>query len=413
MSSRNWKVITPAITAILVSAAGFLNADCSDCCPKPECEECCPCTNQEIWGCEMQAYPCSPRITEHTNSRGQTVQFDTSGFYANLDVLVWKSQMDGLSPAIEQSDHGTLAFPQSRFTDAHFIEMHSSWKPGVRVGLGYYFDHDVWDVYASYTYYKGKASASENATTCNANGDLLFANWSAISGLVTQQLPVTFCALDASWDLRLSLVDVELGRRFRAGKWLVLRPFIGARGAFIRQTIDFDYLGARGGDIILTKDLFVDMKNKFDGAGLRAGLNSEWNFGCGVGLYGNAAFSILYGQFTIEQSETLEANAFGTNCCGNDILNIEDRFKSAKATIDLQLGVRWATYMCNSNNRFVVSAGWEQHLFINQNQLKRFYSIMRSEAIVPSDFSLLGTQYVQQQGDLGTEGFMISALYEF
>lgn len=413
MMSREWKHVKPAMTAIFVGMAGLLNADSSDCCPKPACEECCPCTNQEIWGCDMEAYPCSPRITEHYNEKAcQMVQFDTAGFYANLDILIWKSQMDGLSPVIEQFDSSPIpSFPQSRYTNAHFEELHSSWKPGVRVGAGYFFDHDVWDVYACYTYYKGKATSSEDTSTPDTNGKLLFANWSAISGFVGSQLPITTLSYDASWDVRLNLVDLELGRRFRAGKWLVVRPFVGARGAWIRQSVDFDYFQASGGNIILRQNLDVDMKNKFAGAGLRAGFNTEWNVGCGFGLYGNGAVSILYGQFSIEQSETLAALQFGSNCCGNDILNIEDKFKSAKAAIDLQLGVRWATYMCNSNNRFVLSAGWEQHIFLNQNQLKRFYSI--SNATSPTDFNQTATYYVHQHGDFGTEGFMVSALFEF
>lgn len=402
--------VFPAVSAALLAVTGFINAD-NSCCPKPCCEKCCPCPNQEIWGCECEAYPCSPRICQYTDPTTCEVKMmdSLSGFIVNVDALGWRAQMDGLSAAIEQTV-GTENFPQSRFTDARFEELKTRWRAGVRAGVGYYFDHDVWDVYACYTYYKGHAKSHENSGTPSTSGELLFANWSAASGPASTQLPITVTSFHQKWEARLNMVDLELGRRFRAGKWLVLRPFVGGRGVWLKQNVDIDYFGATGGSLVtLTQpvSLDVDMKNKFSGGGLRAGLNSEWNMGCGFGLYGNGAVSILYGVFDIDQNETIGE---GSCCSSADvILDIEDSFKSSKAVLDLQLGIRWQTFFCNSNNRFAVLAGWEQHIFINQNQLKRFHSI-NTDGIT---FANTATYFAPAEGDFGTEGFMLSVLFEF
>jgi hypothetical protein len=237
------------------------------------------------------------------------------------------------------------------------------------------------------------------------------------------------------WKLKLNLIDLELGRSFWVSKYLALRPFIGLRYASIKQHADIHYNG--GSWIALpfpTEQLAlndeVDLQNNYRGAGVRAGLDSQWNFGCGWAFYGNLAASIIYGRFRVDHDERITP-ASNTPRTSIVILDTTEHLRAARPILDLALGVQWSTMFCSCKYGFTAMFGWESHLFFNQNQLWRVSRVGATplltvapdpdEAFEPfivgniSDpLNLSGNNvFDQRRGLLDTSGWTLSLIFDF
>ena len=106
---------------------------------------------------------------------------------------------------------------------------------------------------------------------------------------------------------QLNLVDIELGRNFWTSHYLAIRPHVGIRVAYLEQDYDIEHAGGNWGAINASSvtgyswgpqtalNNSVHLDNDFKGVGLRSGLDSTWNLGCGWALYGDFAASIVYG----------------------------------------------------------------------------------------------------------------------
>ena len=184
--------------------------------------------------------------------------------------------------------------------------------------------------------------------------------------------------IQTDWKLDLNIVDIELGRNFWTSKYLAIRPHVGVRVAYINQSYDIEHRGGSWANLqpnistLVVAGPFnneVHLDNDFKSVGLRAGLDSTWNFGCGWALYGNFAASLLYGRFNIDHDEW---NRLATgDHAKTKVLETDDNFRATRAAMDLALGLQWSTLFCDCKYGFTVALGWEHHLFFNMNQLWR------------------------------------------
>ena len=153
----------------------------------------------------------------------------------------------------------------------------------------------------------------------------------------------------------------------------------------------------------------VDLDNDFKGVGLRAGFNTVWNFGCGWGLYGNLAASIVYGRFSLDHDEEIREASSPHNKI--KILETEESFRTSRAMLDLALGVQWASLFCDCQYGFIVQLGWEHHLFFHQNQLWR---VNRIGDLLDAFPNLEGENvFSQRRGNLDTQGWTLRVQFEF
>lgn len=429
------KKVIPAVTATLLACASFLCADDATG-GQGQMTMMEPQGDMMMGANEMNAPSARPYWQDTTGK----MHVDT-GAILDVELLVWQAHTDDLDVAVTNDPFPTsVSSPNfaSRFLDAEYEHMSFKWDVGVRVGLGYYFEHDNWDVYAAWTHIHNKASKTIdesvnpnlNATVSSgpataANTQTLFPTWSSAlvtlnpapaSADPTRNGNLTASGVDAHWKLKLDLIDAELGRLFFAGRWLTVRPHFGLRGGWIKQTFDVDYTnvigsGQTGTDNLITFD-DIDMKNDFKGIGVRAGIDTQWHFCSGVCFYGDAAVSVLYGRYNISQQETNIQDSFAT--VSNLLLSTTDNFNDSKAITDLALGLCWQpdlSCMCNTM-RFTLAAGWEHHMFFNQVQLKRVYTVnYQTPSISPNSPSW--TNYVREMGDLSTQGVTVTARFEF
>ncbi len=335
----------------------------------------------------------------------------SNGWIFDVEPFYWQSHLDDAEVAVSNEAFTTGSSPTtaSRFTDATYEHLKFKWDAGVKVGVGGYFDHDEWDVFVQWTHFHNNAHKNINNTLSSPTPATLFTTWSALE-VDTLAGNLTAQGVDADWSLNLDLLDAELGRMFFAGKWLTVRPHVGLRGGWIRQKFNIDYLNLSGAGgtttAITTED--INMKNKFTGLGVRAGVDTEWHSGCGWCLYGNGAVSILYGFYKNTQSETMGPDEFATP--STIILGTTDSFRDSKAITDLALGICYSpeiSCMCPST-RFTISLGWEHHMFFNQFQLKRV-ATENPSATPGTNY----TTYVREPSDLSTQGWTLGLMLDY
>ena len=294
--------------------------------------------------------------------------------------LYWKAHQDGLA-------YGIMNDPALALIDAEYLEPDFKGDVGFKLGLSYCIPCDSWDIGILWTSYHGKASSHVEAE--EDDNRLIFSLWSRFpEGQATARDVVT------KWDLDLDLIDVELGREYWSSKYLSLRPFVGIRVAFIRQDYNIQYKGGFGNERLIEH---VELENKFKGIGLRTGLNTIWNLGCGWALYGNFAANLIYGRFNVDHDDFFRQSE--EPFAKIKSLETEEHFHATRFIGDLALGIQYSTLVCDCKYGILAQLGWEQHIFLKQNQMWRvpFHTFGIDEII-----------FQQQHGDLDTRGLTLS-----
>ncbi len=257
------------------------------------------------------------------------------------------------------------------------------WDWGFRVGAGYDIPRDGWDIDLYWTHIRNTASDDEHSNSST----LLTQVWNV--GAFPFNGSINFAKGD--WQVNLEQVDLTLGREFFVGKHLTFRPFAGLRSDWIFQKYKVEVKGA---EFITGAPLEQETKftNRFWGFGFAGGFNTDWRLGCGFSIYGDADFSILMGFFDIDQKGTQ-----------NDlkIWSQDKNFRSAKAIADLGLGFKWFRRFCRDSFGITLKAGYEYHLFFNQNQFVITNGNDMNELFTP-----LG-------GDLAFQGAIGSVQFDF
>ena len=310
------------------------------------------------------------------------------------DLLIWKTQIDGLSYASEytieaNNDQTSLQLLNGKTNNPHF-----NYQYGFKAALGCNLSHDGWDAILSWTWFRDESKSHAQAKDNYALFPSLLMSAFNVGSFLT-----TASEADFKWDLHFDMLDLEMGREFYAGKWLALRPFFGLRSAWIDQNNKAMYYGIS----ILTEPpstfTYADTKmiNDFWGFGPRIGLNGEWQFGSGWSLYGNAGLSLLYGYFHIHE-KTISVDSTAVT---SELFNTGNSFHSIKPAIDLEVGLQWDYMFFHDSFHLGLHAGWQQQLFFSQNQIMHYSNLFQ-----PS-------QFFQNQGDLGFQGWSIGARFDF
>ncbi len=404
-----WPIFALSLLGMASSVSAARNDD--RCAPEPPAtcypDDCrhCYCLGPENYGVNAPTCPktCNGDIT-----------FTVAGFY-------WNSHQDGMEYAIDNhvkvptvSDEGDTGV-LNNLIDSEFENPNFKWDWGFKAGIGYCSPCDGWDFGVLWTWYQGRASTHvEREADDNA---ALLPLWSAYAPF---QGGVLFATdIETSWKLKLNLVDLELGRSFWTSKYMSMRPFVGIRIAFIDQSYDIQHKGgswSENDNTSPTQEAFnndVDLENDYKGVGLRGGLNTVWNFGCGWGIYGNFAMAILYGRFDIDHDET---NRLASNPHNKvKIAETKNNFRASRGVADLALGLQWQTMFCDCQYGFMISLGWEHHLFWDQNQLWRVVRIGDTfDGQGSTNFNNTGENvFHERRGDLDTQGWTFTVKFDF
>ncbi len=350
-----------------------------------------------------------------------------AGFY-------WNAHQDGMEYAIDNRVRNPNVNPVmvlapnipdsvlelNNLIDAEYLTPNYSWDFGFKAGIGYATTCDGWDFGVLWTHFHDGATDHVEANV--DDNHTLLPLWSAFSSGLGSVLYAT--DIRTNWKLKLDLVDIELGRNFWTSRLVSIRPHVGLRVALIKQNYEIDHSGGSWSAIIsntigdIAQPAFnnrVDLSNDYRGIGLRSGLDSFWNFGCGWALYGNLAASIIYGRFKVDHDEQnrLAANPHPKT----KILETHESFRASRAMLDLALGVQWSGMFCDCKYGITVALGWEHHLLFDQNQMWRVNRIGDVSSAIAGGTSLPNLTgenvYHQRRGDLDTQGWTFTVKFDF
>jgi hypothetical protein len=256
------------------------------------------------------------------------------------------------------------------------------WDWGFRIGMGYNMRHDGWDVNTSWLRFHTRKGDTTVAHTGAPIVPLMVPPYSGQNGLPpgTPSSSLLFVNRAATrWKLHIDIVDLEVGREYYVSQWMTLRPFMSARFALIPQrfrqtysggTFVADFIGSRATNASLntlpSSSMTVHLRNRFWGVGPRAGMTTIWGMIPSISLYGNADFSLLWGNFHVR-------SRFDTNVSGvtTQIVNVRNNHETIRPTLTLGTGLR---YDHNFHDAWALGflLGYEQMLFWDQNQFMKF-----------------------------------------
>ncbi len=365
-----------ASSALAVLAATSLNA-----LPKGPCDTQAPqvCCDEPKPGPFAFAYPMDMGISCPRD------------FVVHIDGLLLQAKSDGMEFVITDTNGtGDSPAPITQGQVLGFSNDHSDfdYNPGMRFGIGFFLDHDAWNLDFNWTWLNITNYKHANQTT---SGGILIPLWLTGAGMPTESFGTRSSAV---WKASYNTLDAAMGKPFHVSRYLVLAPFFGLRAGWIDQHFSVDYGGAAAGGPNRT---IAHGDNDFWGIGSRIGMNTDWILGKGWCLFANSSFSMLFGKFEIDQSMTIPNGVA-------DGFDIEYDFYQNVPNMELILGLGWGRYFDKNRYHVGLKAAYEFHEWFDQFNMRRFFS--GSESLTDTAAAAYAND-TASRGNLTLNGFSL------
>jgi len=297
-------------------------------------------------------------------------EVDGAGAYFMIDAVVWKANVGGSEYAYTDND-ALAAYPLSgSMKDVDF-----GWDWGVKVGLGYNFEHDNWEADFLFTYFS--SSEGNNVSAGTASSIVPLKGAADLGGA-----DLDFCTRATSnYRFVYDNIDVELARNYFVSKSLSLRPHFGVKSSWLTLKQSVRYTGgAFSGNTFLNKD-----QSKFWGIGPAAGMNSKWHLCQGFSFFGDVSGALLWGYYKVNHLEN------NTHAPTVDNIYISANMHRFCPTAQLALGISYDSYMNDDKQHIGISLGWETIYYWRVNQMLQIVDFAsRKYSRVSEDASMQG-----------------------
>lgn len=260
--------------------------------------------------------------------------------------------------------HATQNVPWSQTfspstSDPSFVQFNSlsyGWDPGFRAGIGYTMEHGGWDTQIYYTWFRTSSFDYLSVTT-----EDLVSIFSGASLSVTD----LYKSGSVNWNILFNMFDWNLGCLFSLKNNLTLRPFMGAKGGWIHQTIKTQWDNPDLPILHVNLTAKEHLENNFWGVGPKAGLNGKWNFlvrrNHSIGLIGDIQAAFLWGHWSFKD--------FFSNSLKEIIPSYYKPKLMGDIVFDFLMGLNWDITFRQNKSHFSAKLGYEFQDWINQYQL--------------------------------------------
>lgn len=306
------------------------------------------------------------------------------GGTASASLLYWKAYEEGLDYVIENvgasglNNNGNVKRPTF------------DWNWGARVAMGYEIPQQKMNLDLTWTWYKTNGSDSSDALPPST----LFSVWSLPNGAGNAYEYQSH----AHTHLIFNRLDLGIDGTFAPRPFLEITPSAALSALWIHQKFNFNLSGGPGINGLFVVDDNIAMKNNFFGIGPKLGIDTLWNMGYGFGIIGNFNLSLLYGFFDISQEETVTFSGTGPNTYLDLAHNV---YHDPRMNFDLMLGLSWDWLSNSGKYHLHFDAGWENSIFLGQNQLMRF-----TNTTYPGINNLV-------KGDLAFQGLTVRGMFTY
>ncbi len=185
------------------------------------------------------------------------------------------------------------------------------WSSGVRLGFGYSFARDVWQLLGQYTWYKtdGQSAYTVQTPLINAGNSPIATNY-----LMQTLLDISLNGpnkVSSSGSFSYQIADLMLASAFLATDQIQFNYSLGATGGYIKENWDVTYFAAPTPHVPHTT--YFHNQWIFSGGGFRVGMDTNWHIAHGFGFFGKVSFAAMLGQYTNYDRVTIDGSAtFGT-----------------------------------------------------------------------------------------------------
>jgi len=246
--------------------------------------------------------------SEYLGSERNGKSYKLEGLFLTGEYLLVKPRRDAFDFAITSSDRlGVI--------NGNLNSLDYQTRSAFRVGLGYQFA-DGWDASVNYFYLHSSASSALAAP----NGGTLYAT-------LTNNTFDDVSTASAMGNLNMNVIDLDVGRTYRAADNLNFRFTGGGRVTWIEQQFSAIY---NGGTLGAVND-FVSSPVNFTGAGLTAGGEGTYALNKHFGLYARGKVALLSGTFNNNLTET---NGNGTTT----FYNISNKYHEIVPVLETGVG---------------------------------------------------------------------------
>ncbi len=263
--------------------------------------------------------------------------------FLDVEPLFWHARINGTAFAYT-NNRNTIGLPTKGDTQ----EVRFGWDFGVRVGAGYSFDYDGWDLLLNYLHYS--TTEQENVFT-NIMGILMPQKGTTLIGVGVREAR-------SQMSVFVDSIDILLGREYFISPYVAIKPAFGFKSSWfdIKQKTSYT-----GGAFLDVNSYYVTDKSYFWGIGPKIGAGTEWFLGSGFSLSTTLAAALQYGHFDVSYFQQQ------SNTANQDLRIRENRHQFAPE-IEFGLGLGYGTYLNNHCNYLDVSLWYEGEYWFRQNQ---------------------------------------------
>lgn len=291
--------------------------------------------------------------------------------FSNLSFLYYYATQGGMDLADSAAltlDRLGVNYEIVSVTNSRCLVQDYAFKPGFKVGLGAGYNDSF--LSANYTWIRQTTHTSKNAPTPSPNlgeGVWILNNWFQQLSPASQTMATNH--ISSTWHLGVDIGDLLLSHAFYQGTALIAKPFIGLRGAWIRQRIKvgLDVLP----NVIANPTSPTIYSKNFSNSwaiGPRVGLDASYLLGMGIRFEGSMAASILVTQYTkVRHREDVASASTVPSVLGAKI----SKYNSLRPEADLSLGLGWGRYLHKGRYHFDLSANYDFLIFFEQNMIRK------------------------------------------
>lgn len=325
----------------------------------------------------------------------RTAEIDR-GYQVNLavDVLYWRPEVAN-NTVTQSGSFPPAGLPGQVFlpTSGQLKNMSYQWNWGFRVGLGYDFKHDNWDLDLTYTYFGSNArwdkSMGQNGFYTQTRGSQMIFSGAGYAPVATQ--------VQASGSFVYQRLDLLLGRDYFVSSKLAVNPHFGLKSAWIENNESVEYGGGAftspNGQQGFSGNNAKAIDNcKSWGIGPAMGLSSSWYIHGGLSVGMNVDGALVYTSYKTHHKNFFSVPSEDT------LIDVTSNYHLFIPMVDLFLGLKWETYFNKDKNYFDIALGWETQMW--WDQIQRFGQNPASSGLSGAGGTYTGRDLSMQGGTL-------------
>lgn len=290
--------------------------------------------------------------------------------FAFIDLLFWKASVGG-------SDNWSqviIPATTTAFQDVTVNSVPFKYNTGYRIGFGYQNPQDSWDTLIYYTGYKTRGKDQQYGNVFVDYIGNFFVNNTDGSSIPS----APYYGIGAiQWKLVFDTLDLELGRTIQIDEILILRPYLGLKGAIINQSMYTSWQNPV--NVTTFTQAHENLKNNYWGLGPVLGLKSTWPFykegPNTLGLFGNLSGALMWGDWSFSDN-------YGNNVPMTVTVTHRDLY-GASTMGRGQVGLEWESKLHQAD--LIARLSYEAQVWLSQME---FYTY--NQGRVNSSLSLQG-----------------------